>query len=752
VRTVRLGRRRRGQTFSIDILIALGIFVLLFTAMERIQTEVNKDRVEWETVYDLKMVSDDFMTAMVDSSPNSYQYGVSYYDEGMGIDRLNVIDDEALTGLDPFLVGPTFFSPLMTTEGSLGYGWRLSMYVCKDEDMGVDRDITLPVDTQWFEDPSVPRCVVTDPVTENANNCRILSAGYREMDGSFLYGDNELTRIILRNAAVFQINEAGHSTGTCNRENPGGMCLHLTTADDYTPGDVGLTQLKVDANGDYLQVAIVACKAGNCPDSYDSGTVVFDIIPDESDISSGTLGAAADAYLTSNRGFPVGAGQHPAGTIQQTMDGASEVYTVDCGIVESRFRVHVGAACDGSLVSFIDYYVASDGDADTDPATPGSPSWRPVFKHDLVVACQAGTSICYSPNVCDPGEEPTITIVSDASGVTATITYTTFRQGDETFAGATIVGTFTQTNNCRFAIQHSDTFTGDVPTRTYGVALEATSTFDGEATFWGDDPGQYLTFWDDERGDCLLPTVPDQTTCEGALAEAEWLPTEYCRTLPAEAPDQATCEGINGVWNDPACFIWLISDEQTCEAAGNTEWTEDLPDPRCVAVKIENDVDCLDPDVGGSWVNDECLLAADSLQACEHLTTAWAWNDPGEGPGGRCTVTSVGMNPAFCEGEDVGGEWDPEVDPAVCVVRGIEDKGSCETFCYDPQYQAEPFMTDPDPAQEVGEQPEGMANCQNPDFGCIPSTQAKYGVVSVNRVVAPRGGRGAGVLNLEVWK
>ncbi len=750
---MKLGGRRRGQTFSIDIIIALAIFGLLFTAMERMGTEVEKDRVEWQTVYDLKMVSDDFMTAMVDSTPNGYQYGVSYYDEGMGIDRLNAIDVEAAGGLAPFLVGPTFFSRLMSTEGSLGYGWRVNMYVCKDEDMGVDRDITLPVNTQWFEDAPVPRCVVTDPVTDNGNDCRILSAGYREMDGSFYYEDDELTRIILRNPAVFQINEAGHSTGTCNREDPGGMCLHVTTADDYTPGALGLTQVKVDANGDSLQIGIVACKAGNCPDTYDSGTVVFDIIPDESNIASDTIGAAAATYLTSNRGFPVGGGQHPAGSIQQTMDGTSEVYTADCGTVESRLRVHAGTACDGGIVSFIDYYVASDGDVDSDPATPGTPTWRPVFKHELPVACQAGTVYCYVGNVCLPGEEPTIITTQDANSATATITYTTFRQGEDTFPGATIVANFILTNDCRLALQHTDTFTGDIPTRTYGFVVQADSTFDGEATFWGDDQGQYLTFWDDERGECLLPIVPDQTTCEGALVDAEWLPTELCRTDPAAVPDQAACEDINGVWNDPDCFIWLISDEQTCEAAGNTEWTEDQPDPRCVAVGIDNDVDCLDPDVGGTWVNDECVLAAGDLQACEHLTTAWVWNDPGEGPGGRCAVSSIGMDSAFCEGEEVSGEWDAEAIPPVCVIRDIEDKGSCETFCFNPQYQAEPFMTDPNPDQEgEDEPPEGLANCQSPDFGCISSTQAKYGIVSVNRVVAPRGGRGVGVLNLEVWK
>ena len=751
---MRLGRRRRGQTFSIDIIIALGIFALLFTAMERMQTEVEKDRVEWETVYDLKMVSDDYMTAMVDSTPNSYQYGVSYYDDGMGIDRLNSIDVEALGALAPFIVNPTFFSPLMTTEGSLGYGWRLSMYVCKDEDMGADRDIALPVDTKWFEDPSVPRCVVTNPVLEDADTCWAQAARYREMDGIYHYTDGALLRKILRSdPPLFLLDGAGQVGGACNRENPGGMCLHVTTTEGYTPGDAGSTQVSIDNSLDSFSVLSAACRSGNCPNGFDSGWFVIDLIPDESDIGSDTLEAAVTTYLGSNRGFPASAGQHATGMLQMTMDGASEVYSVDCGEVEARLRVHKGQACEFAIVSFMDYVVAQDGDADTDPATPGTPTWRTVFKRERASICNDDPP-CYANFVCNPGQEPIINTAPDAGGVTVTMTSTTFGRTGGNFAGATIDATYRLTTDCRLGIQFSYSFTGDVPERAYGMDVGTdTRWINPDPSYWADDLGEYLNFWDDAREECLLPIVPNQATCEGATVAATWSAAPTPRCLVNAIANEAACNEVVGtVWSGGECRLRIISDQQTCEAAGNTAWTEDLPDPRCVATGVV-ELDCGDDDVGGTWLNDECVLtAAGDLQACEHLTTAWVWNDPGEGPGGRCTVTSVGMTMAFCEGDAVGGEWDLDMATPGCVVHGIEDKGSCETFCFDPQFQPEPFMIDPDPDLGEEEPPEGMANCQSPEFGCISSAQAKYGQVSVNRVVAPRGGRGVGVLSLEVWK
>ena len=163
---------RRGQTFSIDILIALAIFALLFTSMERIQTEVAKDRTEWEIMYNLKMAADDIMTSLVDSTAETNSFGVSQYDGGMGFERLNLIDTGRISGLDVAGLNQMYLSRLATTTGGIGFGWQILLYVCKGENMGVKVNVSLPTATKWKIDLAHPRCVVTQTGVDNETTCQ----------------------------------------------------------------------------------------------------------------------------------------------------------------------------------------------------------------------------------------------------------------------------------------------------------------------------------------------------------------------------------------------------------------------------------------------------------------------------------------------------------------------------------------------------------------------------------------------------
>lgn len=395
--TLTLLYRRRAQTFTIDILIALAVFTLLFTAMERIQTEVAKDRLEWKTVYDLKMAADDIMTALVDSTSNGYPLGISLFDAGLGIDRLNLIDLESVMQLQEGDISQMFLSRLATTEGGRAFGWRLSLYTCLEADMGVKRAVSLPVPTNWTVDPPRPRCVI---------------------------------------AGV---------------------------------------------------------------------------------------------------------------TVQGTCEGAP--------------------------------------------------------------------------------------------------------------------------NNA---------------------------------------------YWDADEGECLHITVFDAAACAAAVPTGQW----------TEDLANPRC-----VVNDPTAV-----DSATCLALDNTLFSWDIPLDECHAIFFSTPT-------GPVTIDDE--------HDCEHARTRWEWNtDP---DGGRCVVTSVGMKDAFCSGDQISGTWEQDAVPPECVIEGIADLGSCETFCWEPQFQSEPFMKDPDPAQPADPPTGGALDCMAVPDGCIPMENAQFGIVSVNRVVTVHG-QGLGVINIEVWK
>ena len=176
--------------------------------------------------------------------------------------------------------------------------------------------------------------------------------------------------------------------------------------------------------------------------------------------------------------------EEPTGTIRMTLSGSTEVYHVDCGNTEALLRLYKGRVSTGHQQdAYVDYHLATDGDADKDPATGASPTWRKVSGWLRSFACNSGET-CYGSHGVDPGDEPETEGVMDADGVTVTFTPTLLGREDthDPYPGAENIITLLLTDDCRLGVRYEFSFSGPVPSRHYGVDFTAVNP-----TYWADD-------------------------------------------------------------------------------------------------------------------------------------------------------------------------------------------------------------------------------------------------------------------------